>query len=108
MPLTGLAIALQGESRAGSEEHSWSAVRAVDEQSRIREAQAGKRAAFQELVHRYDRDVLRLALNLLQRPEEARDVYQEAAAARPSNRKTQFRATRARGIPPRAFLFPER
>ena len=78
MPLTGLAIALPGESRAGSEEHSRSTVRAVDEQSLIREAQAGKRAAFEELVHRYDRDVLRLALNLLQRPEDARDVYQEA------------------------------
>jgi RNA polymerase sigma-70 factor (ECF subfamily) len=29
-------------------------------------------------VHRYDRDVLRIALNILHRPEDARDVYQEA------------------------------
>ena len=42
------------------------------------EAQGGNRAAFEELVRRYDRDVLRLALNLMKRPEDARDVYQEA------------------------------
>ena len=53
-------------------------MRAVNEQALIREAQAGSRTAFEELVHRYDRDVLRLALNLLQRPEDARDVYQES------------------------------
>ena len=29
-------------------------------------------------MRRYDRDVLRLALNLMKRPEDARDVYQEA------------------------------
>jgi len=50
----------------------------VDEQTLIREAQAGKRAAFEELVHRYDREVLRLALHLLHRSEDARDVYQES------------------------------
>jgi len=53
-------------------------VRAVDEQTLIREAQAGQRTAFEELVRRYDREVLRLALNLLHRPEDARDVYQES------------------------------
>jgi len=35
----------------------------------VAEAQAGSRAAFEELVRRYDRDVLRLALNLMKRPE---------------------------------------
>lgn len=54
------------------------ALKAADEQALIREAQAGNRAAFEALVHRYDRDVLRLALNLVRRPEEARDIYQEA------------------------------
>jgi RNA polymerase sigma-70 factor (ECF subfamily) len=44
----------------------------------VLEAQGGSRAAFEELVHRYDRDVLRLALNLMKRQEDARDVYQEA------------------------------
>src|SRR3979409_1663352 len=41
-------------------------------------AQAGDREAFEALVHRYDRDVLRIALNILHRPEDARDVYQES------------------------------
>jgi RNA polymerase sigma-70 factor, ECF subfamily len=49
-----------------------------DDAALVREAQAGNRAAFEELVHRYDRDVLRLALNLMKRTEDARDVYQEA------------------------------
>jgi RNA polymerase sigma-70 factor (ECF subfamily) len=50
----------------------------LDERSLVIEAQAGNRAAFEELVRRFDRDVLRLALNLMKRPEDARDVYQEA------------------------------
>jgi len=44
----------------------------------IERAQTGDREAFETLVHRYDRDVLRIALNILHKPEEARDVYQEA------------------------------
>jgi RNA polymerase sigma-70 factor (ECF subfamily) len=50
----------------------------LDERALVAEAQAGNRAAFEDLVRRYDRDVLRLALNLMKRPEDARDVYQEA------------------------------
>jgi RNA polymerase sigma-70 factor (ECF subfamily) len=50
----------------------------LTDQQVIERAQAGDRQAFEELVHRYDRDVLRLALNLLHSPEDARDVYQEA------------------------------
>lgn len=50
----------------------------LDERALVEQAQAGNRAAFEELVHRYDRDVLRLALNLMKRTEDARDVYQEA------------------------------
>ena len=50
----------------------------LDERSLVAEAQAGSRPAFEELVRRYDRDVLRLALNLMRRPEDARDVYQDA------------------------------
>jgi RNA polymerase sigma-70 factor (ECF subfamily) len=44
----------------------------------VREAQRGDQGAFEELVRTYDRSVLRLALNLLRSPEDARDVYQEA------------------------------
>ena len=51
---------------------------ASDERVLVEQAQAGNRAAFEELVRRYDRDVLRLALNLMKRTEDARDVYQEA------------------------------
>ena len=53
-------------------------VNAVNEEALIREAQAGSREAFEALVHRYDQEVLRLAHNLLRRPEDARDIYQEA------------------------------
>src|SRR5579872_2657400 len=49
-----------------------------EERALIERAQGGDREAFEELVHRYDRDVLRIALNILRRPEDARDVYQEA------------------------------
>jgi len=52
--------------------------RALDERELIGRAQAGDREAFDELVRRYDRDVLRIALNILHSPEDARDVYQEA------------------------------
>jgi len=44
----------------------------------VRKAQVGDRLAFDELVRRYDRDVLRLALNLVHRQEDARDIYQES------------------------------
>src|SRR5947199_906504 len=44
----------------------------------IRAAQAGDQDAFEQLVRAYDQSVLRLAMNLLRSPEDARDVYQEA------------------------------
>jgi len=44
----------------------------------IRAAQGGDQDAFEQLVHTYDQSVLRLAMNLLRSPEDARDVYQEA------------------------------
>jgi RNA polymerase sigma-70 factor, ECF subfamily len=46
--------------------------------SLIRAAQKGDQDAFETLVRTYDQSVLRLAMNLLRSPEEARDVYQEA------------------------------
>jgi RNA polymerase sigma-70 factor (ECF subfamily) len=51
---------------------------AADDRTLIERAQAGDRAAFEALVQRYDRQVLRLALNVLGSAEDARDVYQEA------------------------------
>ncbi len=82
MPLPRWALALVDQTGlVGSTNASPAAVISlpkVDERTLVAEAQAGNRAAFEELVRRYDRDVLRLALNLMKRPEDARDVYQEA------------------------------
>jgi RNA polymerase sigma-70 factor, ECF subfamily len=44
----------------------------------IRAAQRGDGDAFEQLVRGYDQSVLRLAMNLLRSPEDARDVFQEA------------------------------
>ena len=80
MPLPRLALA-NVLGQAGSTEAALATVTALpglDERCLVAEAQAGNRAAFEELVRRHDRDVLRLALNLMKRPEDARDVYQEA------------------------------
>jgi RNA polymerase sigma-70 factor (ECF subfamily) len=50
----------------------------MDETALIRAAQGGDQDAFEQLVRAYDQSVLRLAMNLLKSPEDARDVYQEA------------------------------
>ena len=50
----------------------------MEEAALIKAAQAGDESAFEELVHLYDQNVLRLSLNLLRSPEDAYDVYQEA------------------------------
>src|SRR6516164_4063678 len=49
-----------------------------DEATLIRAAQRGDADAFESLVRSYDQNVLRIAMNLLRSPEDARDVYQEA------------------------------
>ena len=50
----------------------------LDEAGMIRAAQSGDQAAFEGLVRAYDKNVLRIAMNLLRSPEDARDIYQEA------------------------------
>lgn len=50
----------------------------LDETGLIRAAQGGDGDAFERLVRAYDQSVLRIAMNLLRSPDEARDVYQEA------------------------------
>ena len=50
----------------------------MDETAVIRAVQGGDQDAFERLVRAYDQSVLRLAINLLRSPEDARDVYQEA------------------------------
>src|SRR5258705_11304256 len=82
MPLPRLAFALaddSGQSRTpGAALASGTSLVHLEARALGQEAQAGSRLAFEELVRRYDRDVLRLALNLMKRTEDARDVYQEA------------------------------
>jgi len=51
---------------------------ALEERALIRAAQRGDRAAFEQLVRRYENQVLRLAWQLVRSEEEARDLYQEA------------------------------
>jgi len=67
----GMSVALERDAR-----HA--AVKVSDEHALVRDAQGGDRLAFEELVRRYDREVLRLALNLVHRNEDARDIYQES------------------------------
>jgi len=79
LPNWALAFA-NGSGQTSNSDAALAAVRAlasVDERVVVEQAQAGNRPAFEELVRRYDRDVLRLALNLMKRTEDARDVYQE-------------------------------
>jgi RNA polymerase sigma-70 factor, ECF subfamily len=70
MNSTGISTALEGA--AGNR-----LVQNKDEQVLVRQAQAGNRPAFEELVRRYDRDVLRLALNLVRHNADAQDIYQD-------------------------------
>ena len=50
----------------------------VNDASLIRAAQQGDAAAFEQLVHKYDRAVLRLTVHLTGSQEDGQDVYQEA------------------------------
>ncbi len=66
------SVALEGVASQAA------AAKRAEEHALVRKAQAGDRLAFEELVRQYDREVLRLALNIVQRPEDARDIYQES------------------------------
>jgi RNA polymerase sigma-70 factor (ECF subfamily) len=82
MSIPRWALAFANESgHSGSSDAALTSVSSLsrlEERLLLEQAQAGSRPAFEELVRRYDRDVLRLAMNLLKRSEDARDVYQEA------------------------------
>lgn len=67
----GLSAALETGARPA-------AAKTAEEFALIREAQAGDRMAFEELVRRHDREVLRLAQSLMRTTEDARDAYQES------------------------------
>ena len=72
MPLPHWALAFADESgqtsNADSLVDSVASLASTEERVLVERAQAGIRPAFEELVRRYDRDVLRLALNLMKRP----------------------------------------
>jgi RNA polymerase sigma-70 factor, ECF subfamily len=70
-PTMGTSIALEADARQAA------AAKVAEEHALVRKAQEGDRQSFDELVRRYDRDVLRLAMNIVHRPEDARDIYQE-------------------------------
>jgi RNA polymerase sigma-70 factor, ECF subfamily len=50
----------------------------IDNTQLIRAAQQGDSAAFEQLVHQYDRAVLRVAVHLTGSPQDGQDIYQEA------------------------------
>lgn len=50
----------------------------VDDAQLIQAAQQGNTAAFEQLVQRYDRAVLRLTIHLTGSQEDGQDIYQEA------------------------------
>jgi RNA polymerase sigma-70 factor (ECF subfamily) len=70
-PTMATSIALEADARQAA------VAKAAEEHALVRKAQEGDRSSFDELVRRYDRDVLRLAMNIVHRPEDARDIYQE-------------------------------
>ena len=49
----------------------------VDDTLLIRQAQQGNTAAFEELIHQYDRAVLRLAIHLTGSEEDGQNIYHE-------------------------------
>lgn len=50
----------------------------MTEQELVRAAQRGNERAFEELAHRYEKQMYRLALRMCGREEDAWEVYQEA------------------------------
>src|SRR5919206_4019563 len=49
-----------------------------DELALVRAAKAGDISAFEQLVHRYDRKIFRIAQHITQNAEDAEDVVQDA------------------------------
>jgi RNA polymerase sigma-70 factor (ECF subfamily) len=84
LPMDGSAISLGSASRtiarggAGGKGAPHGALSELEDSALIARAQAGERAAFDVLVRRYDRDVLRLILRVVHDQELAGDLYQEA------------------------------
>ncbi len=80
LPKEGVRSAVQSGARAklSPQEMDARAQQRAEDDELIRAAQKGERTAFDALVRRYDRSVLRLALHMLGSEEDAQDVHQEA------------------------------
>jgi RNA polymerase sigma-70 factor (ECF subfamily) len=84
LPLDGSAISLGSATRtlarggAVSTGAPYGGLSELEDSALIARAQAGERPAFDALVRRYDRDVLRLILRVVHSQEQASDLYQEA------------------------------
>src|SRR5579875_2738413 len=76
----GSKVAVQSSTRARltAEQMEARQQQRAEDDELIRAAQKGDRSAFDALVRRYDRSVLRLALHMLGNEEDAQDVHQEA------------------------------
>ncbi len=70
--------AVSGRAKLTPQELEARAQQRAEDDELIRAAQKGDRSAFDSLVRRYDRSVLRLALHMLSNEEDAQDVHQEA------------------------------
>src|SRR3972149_706234 len=49
----------------------------LEETELIKRAQHGDKASFEELIYRYDRNVLSLAYSYINDQDDAKDIYQE-------------------------------
>jgi RNA polymerase sigma-70 factor, ECF subfamily len=78
MPVTTAVRAGSARSRLSAAEMELRAQQRAEDDELIRAAQRGDRSAFDSLVRRYDRSVLRLALHLLGNEQDAQDVHQDA------------------------------
>ncbi len=52
-------------------------LRTLEDTEVIKEARHGNRSAFDELVHRYDKQVLSIAARYVNQADDAKDIYQE-------------------------------
>lgn len=80
MTSMSLNVATQSSTRArlSAEQLEARQQQRAEDDELIRAAQKGDRSAFDALVRRYDRSVLRLALHMLGNEQDAQDVHQDA------------------------------
>ena len=67
-----------GRAKLSAEQLELRQQQRAEDDELIRAAQKGERTAFDSLVRRYDRSVLRLALHMLGNEQDAQDVHQDA------------------------------